>query len=140
MCQEVAVSQDIESLFRDFIKYKSLADDATGRASEVKSSLIEIIERLGYTDDRGHQWFDFDDEIDGYYSIQRQKRISKTLDQDIAESILSERGLYDACIKMTPVLDEDAIMACLYEGTLSDEDIDAMFPAKITYAFVPSKK
>jgi hypothetical protein len=38
-----------------------------------------------------------------------------------------------------PVLDEDADMACLYEGLLSEEDVDTMFPKKITWAFVPSK-
>jgi hypothetical protein len=134
------MSQSVESLLRDFLRYKSLSDDASGRAGEIKTSLIEIIERLGYTDDRGHQWFDLEEEVEGYYSLQRQKRISKALDQQTAEEILRERGIHDECIKMVPSLDEDAIMAALYEGTLSDEDIDRMFPAKVTYAFVPSKK
>jgi hypothetical protein len=31
-------------------------------------------------------------------------------------------------------------MAALYEGELTDEDIDVMFPAKTTWAFVLSKK
>jgi hypothetical protein len=40
---------------------------------------------------------------------------------------------------MEPVLNEDQVMACLYEGLLTEEDVDSMFPKKIIWAFIPSK-
>ena len=40
------------------------------------------------------------------------------------------------CIIMIPTVSEDAIMAAFYKGQLSEEDIDSMFPAKVSYAFV----
>ena len=55
---------------------------------------------------------------------------------DIAEALLKERGIYDKCVKMIPVLQEDAIMSCVYTDELSEADIDKMFPSKISYAFL----
>lgn len=37
---------------------------------------------------------------------------------------------------MVPQIDEAAIMAAFYEGYLTEEDIDTMFPSKVTYAFI----
>jgi len=39
-----------------------------------------------------------------------------------------------------PMLDEDAIMSAFYSGYLTEEDIDAMFPAKVSYAFLVDTK
>jgi len=41
---------------------------------------------------------------------------------------------------MVPVLDEDAIMTAFYEGYLTEEDIDFMFPSKTSYAFIVDAK
>jgi len=41
---------------------------------------------------------------------------------------------------MVPTLDESAIMAAFYEGYLTEEDIDAMFPAKESFAFIVENK
>jgi hypothetical protein len=40
---------------------------------------------------------------------------------------------------MVPMLDEAEVMACLYEGLLTEEEIDEMFPKKVSYAFLTSK-
>jgi len=55
---------------------------------------------------------------------------------DVAEKILGEKNLKEQCIKMVPMLDEAEIMASFYRGDLTEEDIDAMFPSKVSYAFV----
>jgi hypothetical protein len=34
------------------------------------------------------------------------------------------------------MIDESAIMSAFYEGYITEEDIDAMFPAKVSYAFL----
>jgi len=132
--------QQIDKMFREYLNIKTLADDTTARANQIKAELNQAVEALGQVDDRGHVWLELSEEIGGYYSLQRQKRISKSLDEQVAEKILAERQLTDLCYKTIQVLDEDAIMAMLYEGRLTDEDIDVMFPSKVTWAFVPSKK
>ena len=55
---------------------------------------------------------------------------------DCRQKLLKEKNIYDKCIKMVPVLQENEILACVYTGELSESDIDEMFPAKISYAFI----
>ena len=87
-------------------------------------------------DDRGHRVLSVNDDIVGNIKVTKQKRVSKTLDMAVAEEILTRKGIKDACIKMVPTLDDSAIMSAFYEGYLTEEDIDKMFPAKESYAFL----
>jgi hypothetical protein len=125
--------------FTEFARMKSLIDDLSLRQKELRDSLMALIEAEGEEDDKGHLWLNFEEPINGYVAIQRQRKVAQSLDPDIAERIIRSRGLYDKCYTLVPVLDEAAIMAAHYEGDLSAEEIDAMFPSKVTYAFVPKK-
>ena len=133
-------TKQVEDLLREYLKFKSLADDTKSRVDAIKNEITELVDRLGYEDDRGHRWLELDDAVGEYVSIQRQKRIIKSLDEESAEQILTDLGLRDRCLKTVEVLDEDAIMAALYEGLLTDQHIDQMFPSKVVWAFIPSKK
>ena len=127
---------DIKSNLRQYLSLKKEVEVLTKRQDELKSRLKSTVEASGETDDRGHVTLKVDDEITGEVTLTQQRRVSKTLDMDIAEALLKERGIYDKCVKMIPVLQEDAIMSCVYTDELSEADIDKMFPSKITYAFL----
>jgi hypothetical protein len=118
---------------------KKQIDTLTKRASLIKSDLMEVVEKYGETDSKGHQFLDLPEVVGGYVRLQRQRRVSQGVDEERAAEILKERNLSERCYKMIPVLDEDEILACHYLGLLSQEDLDEMFPKKITYAFVPEK-
>lgn len=130
----------IKSIVRQFVGLKDQVDIITKRQTDVKKQLLAIVEADGVEDDRGHISFSIDDDETGVKAITKQRRVSKSLDIDAAETILTKKGIKDTCIKMMPLLDEDAIMAAFYEGLLTEEDIDTMFPAKVTYAFILEKK
>lgn len=125
---------------REYLTYKKKIDELSKAQSEVKNDLMEVVETQGQEDDKGHLWLELPEEVDGYVSLQRQRRVSQKLDMDAAVALLATKGLADRCIKAVPTVDEDEVMACLYEGKLSEKDIDTMFPKTITWAFVPSKK
>jgi hypothetical protein len=127
---------DIKSNLRQYLSLKKEVEVLTKRQDELKSRLKATVESAGETDDRGHVTLKVDDEITGEVTLTQQRRVSKTLDMDIAEALLKERGIYDKCVKMIPVLQEDAIMSCVYTDELSEADIDRMFPSKISYAFL----
>ena len=124
----------------DYVRQNSVLkerlDELTAIQSDVKKNLKQGIEELGEADDRGHIVVEIDDEVSGIARVMNQKRVSKTLDIEVAEKLLVERGIHDRCITMVPVLNEDEIMAAFYEGVISEEDIDTMFPAKVTWALV----
>lgn len=134
------VDGDINSKFAEYSRIKKLVDEFSLRQKELRDELMVDLEFNGLEDEKGHLWIELEREIDGYSSLQRQRKVSRKLDQEFSEKLISSRGLVDKCYKMIPVLDEQAIMAAHYEGLLSEDEIDSMFPMSVSYAFVPKKK
>ncbi len=134
-----APTNSVLSKVKSFIMLKRQIEDLTKEQSELKSFLSNLVDTEGEPDDKGHLWYPLEQEVDGYRSLQRQRKVTQSLDSEVATRILGEKGLAERCYSWQPVLKEDEVMACLYEGTLTEEDIDAMFPKKIVWAFIPSK-
>ena len=128
--------EDLKKNVRQYLTIKGEIELLTKRQSELKSRLTEILDSDGEADDRGHLKLTVEDPFKGEVTLVKQRRVSKNLDMNVAETLLEERGIKDSCIKMVPTLDEAAIMASFYEGKLTEADIDAMFPAKVSYAFI----
>jgi hypothetical protein len=124
---------------RQYLALKGELEVLTTRQLDIKKRLIEVVEEEP-ANDNGHRLLSVEDDIVGGVTLTRQKKVSKNLDMDVAEEILTKKGIKDTCIKMMPVLDEAAIMAAFYDGYLTEEDIDTMFPAKVTYAFLVNVK
>lgn len=129
----------IVSKVRKYVTLRSRIEDLTKEQSSLKTELSALVDDQGTPDEKGHLWYSLPEEVDGYTSLQRQRRVTQKLDEDEARRTLSAKGLFDRCYKMVPVLDESEVMACLYEGSLTEEEIDAMFPKSVSYAFIPSK-
>lgn len=126
-------------LVREYSGVRAQGEMIKEREGELKKRLSIIVEEHGTQDEKGHLRLDLPESTGGYLGLQRQRRVSRTLDEDKAAKILKAAGLTDVCYRMEPVLDQDAVMAQLYSGGLSEEDIDEMFPTKISYAFLPVK-
>ena len=123
----------------EFITLRSRIDDMTKQQSAIKSELSELVETEGEPDEKGNLWLRLPHEVDGFTALQRQRKVSQSLDEDTAVEILKSKGLYDRCFTMMPILKEDEVMACLYEGLLTEEEVDSMFPKKVSWAFLTSK-
>jgi hypothetical protein len=130
---------DINSTVRQYLALKDEAALINNRVNQLKDTLISAVDD-GEFDDRGHKRLVINDSIKGEVTLTKQRRVSKNLDMSAADNILSSKGIKDKCIKMVPTLDEASIMSAFYEGLLTEEDIDAMFPAKVTYAFIVDTK
>lgn len=126
---------DINSAARQYLALKDEATLLTNRTAELKSILMDAVDKEEF-DDRGHKKMTIQDSIKGQITLTKQRRVSKNLDMQVAEQILTAKGIKDKCIKMIPTLDEASIMSAFYEGLLTESDIDSMFPAKVTYAFL----
>lgn len=134
---------DLDAVTADTQQFALLSDrikELTVTRDAIKSRLSTIVERYGEVDDRGHLIFALPGVVGGYKSLVRQRRSKRTEDVEAAEQILRSKGLYERCTAQVPVLDEDEIMAAHYEGLLTQDDIDAMFPEAISYAFAPAKE
>ncbi|CAB4122132.1 hypothetical protein UFOVP27_66 [uncultured Caudovirales phage] len=129
----------IVSKVRKYVSLRSRIEDLTKEQSVLKSELSTLVDSEGTPDEKGHIWYSLPEEVDGYHSLQRQRKVSQKLDDDTARSILKQKNLTARCYKLVPVLDESEVMACLYEGLITEEEVDSMFPKSISYAFIPSK-
>jgi hypothetical protein len=129
------MSLDKKQLTNEAKQYKSLKDEIkflTDRLGEVKERLNDAIKELGEVDGRGHITLELDDDI----KITNQRKVSKVLDNDTAMKILTEKNLLDDCAPLVRQVDQDAVMAAVYKGQLTEDEVDSMFPAKVTYALI----
>lgn len=126
----------VESQVREYKYLKDQIDVLSKRQKEIRNDIMTLIENTGFEDDQGHWWVEFDDEIDGVGALQRQRRVSRSLDEDRAEEVLTEVGLWESCTELKRVVDEDKVMQALYEETLSENEVDEIYPPKITWALV----
>jgi hypothetical protein len=124
---------------RQFLTLNGEMSALADRQSELKKRMTQDLDAIE-PNESGHRVVEFEDDTIGNIKVTKQRRVSKTLDMDIADQILTSKGIKNTCVKMIPTLDEAAIMAAFYEGYLTEEDIDAMFPAKETFAFIVDNK
>jgi len=126
---------DKKQLTNEAKQYKSLKDQIkflTDRLGEVKERLNQAVKELGEVDGRGHITLELDDDI----KVTNQRKVSKVLDNDTAMKILTEKNLLDDCAPLVRQVDQDAVMAAVYKGQLTEDEVDSMFPAKVTYALI----
>lgn len=133
--------QQLRQWTSELVGVKKTIKDLQGRQKTVTDRIKAFVQENGEVDDQGHVWFDFEDPVDGCVAVQMQRKVAKPLNEDKAEAILRAAGLYDRCIQMVPVLDQDEIMAAHYEGLLTEEQVDSMFPPQVSYALMtPTSK
>lgn len=126
----------VESQVREYKYLKEQIDLLSKRQKQIRDDLMLLVENTGYEDDQGHLWVEFDDEIDGVGALQRQRRVSRSLDEESAEQVLTDAGVWDKCTELKRVVNEDAVMQALYEDELTESDVDSVYPPKITWALV----
>jgi len=119
----------------DYVTIKRNIDDMSKQQNRIKSELSELVDTDGEPDEKGHLIYELPEKVSGVTALKRQRRVSQSLNESIAEDILKKKDIYNRCYKMVPVLDESEVMACLYDGLLTEEEIDEMFPKTVSYAF-----
>jgi hypothetical protein len=127
-------NKELKDNIRQYLALKDQLDLITKRQTEIKQRLIEVVDAVE-ADDRGHRVLSVEDETVGEVTLTRQRRVSKSLNMDVAEEILTKKGIKDTCIKMVPIIDEGAIMAAFYENYLTEEDIDLMSTKRVNAGF-----
>ena len=123
----------------EFLGLGATITDLTKRKDDLKKRLAGVVEEQGHEDEKGSVWLDLPEPIQGVSQLKRERRVSQSADPERLDTLLAEKGLMERCYRQVPVLDEDEVMAAHYEGLITAEEIDACFPKKVTYAFVPVK-
>ena len=131
---------DLVNQAKQYSFIKSQLDYLEKQQKELRAKLFEVLDEGGTVDDKGNIIVELPQEVDGYVSIIKQKRVSRKVDEMVAEEVIIEKGLEESLYKTIRVIDEDALMAALYEDVLTEEEVDRMYPQSITWALILSKK
>lgn len=138
--REFANPDDPETKISEYIRLSQSIDSLEARKKELREDMMAILDEDGLEDDKGNILYDFSAPIEGVVRLEKQRRTSRKLDDEKATEIIEETGIADAVYKMVRVIDEDALMAQYYEGTITEEQIDEMFPTTVVWALRTPKK
>jgi hypothetical protein len=131
--------ESLEAQVREYIKVKSVLEQMESRQRELREKLFSKIDEGGFEDDKGNISLEFDAVIEGIARLEKQRRVTRKLDETVAEGIIETRGIGDEVYKTVRVIDEDALMATMYEGKITEDELDQMFPAKVVWALTLKK-
>jgi hypothetical protein len=130
---------NLDHQISEYLKLKSSIEFMETRQRELREKLFGAIEQLGFEDDKGNIQLELDQEIGGIVRLEKQRRVSRKIDEGVAETLIAELGLEDELYKTIRVVDEDALMAAVYQGKITDDQLDEMYPPKIVWALMTKK-
>jgi hypothetical protein len=130
---------DLIARTKKYAFLKSQLDYLEKEQKALREELFEVLDGEGEVDDKGNVMIQLPQEVDGFNSIIKQRRVTRKVDELKAEEIITAHGLEESLYKTIRVVDEDALMAALYEEVLTEEEVDEMYPPKVVWALVLKK-
>jgi hypothetical protein len=130
---------DLISRTKKYAFLKSQLDYLEKEQKALREELFEFLDGEGEIDDKGNIMVQLPQEVEGFNSIIKQRRVTRKVDELKAEEIITSHGLEDSLYKTVRVVDEDALMAALYEEVLTEDEVDEMYPPKVVWALVLKK-
>jgi len=125
---------------REYSFLKQQIEFLEKQQKEVRERLFTTLDEMGETDDKGNIIVELPEEVNGFGAVVKQRRVSRKIDELVADEIITEKGMEDQLYKTIRVVDEDALMAALYNDELTESEIDLMYPQKIVWALVMNKR
>lgn len=138
--REFADPNDLNTQVREYLQVKSSVEMLEDRQKELREAIFEHIEADGEIDDKGNIFIELPAAIDDVVRIEKQKRVSRKIDESTAEEILKENNLEDEIYETVRVVNEDKLMAAFYEGKLTEDELERIYPAKIVWALRTAKR
>ena len=125
---------------REYSFLKQQIDFLEKQQKEVRERLFTTLDEMGKVDDKGNIIVELPEEVNGFGAVVKQRRVSRKIDELVADKIISEKNMEEQLYKTIQVVDEDALMAALYNDELTEAEIDLMYPQKIVWALVMNKR
>lgn len=131
----------LAKLAEEFIGAKVARERMASQENKLKKHLMGAMEESLEPTDDGHRFLEFPDAIHGYAGIQRQRRVSVSVDEEGIIAYVSKHDkLSHLLVEETRVvLDESALQAAIFEGLIPDEDIEQFYTENESFACVPIK-
>ena len=131
---------DLQSQVREYVKLKESMAFMEARQLELRAKIFSHIETDGEENTAGSPSVYLDEPIGAYQRVQKTRRVKRVIDEEVADRIIEEAGIADEVYEMKRVIDEGALMSAYYEERITEEQLDEMFPSKVTWALDILKK
>ena len=125
---------------REYSFLKQQIDFLEKQQKEGRERLFSTLDEIGEVDDKGNIIIELPEEVNGFGALVKQRRVSRKIDELVADEIITEKSMEEQLYKTIRVVDEDALMAALYNDELTEAEIDLMYPQKIVWALVMNKR
>jgi len=135
----VAGQDDFETQARQYIFVKRQMEFFESELKKLKEQIFEHVDTSGEVDGSGNLFVELPSEIEGVKTIQKQRRVTRKINPEMADNVIMSKGLENDLYKTIQIIDEDALMAALYEGKLTEEEIELMYPEKVVWALILNK-
>jgi hypothetical protein len=119
---------------------KSQADELVARTNQAKERVTRAVRDSAdaYLDDRGHLYVDLDEPLTvgetTYAAVKREKRITRTANEDRAAELAEKLGLTDRLFPSRPVFDEQELFVLYQDGLLTEAQIDDLYDIRENWA------
>lgn len=126
--------QSIDSKVEEYDRLREESKIIKSRMDALAKEIKEYADREGIKDDKGSLYCE-----NSTYMFGKQAKKSVSFRKDEAIVFFKTNGLLDA-VKITEVIDEDAVSRYIDEGKLTIEDLESITETKVTYAIDLKKK
>jgi hypothetical protein len=106
----------------------------------LKKDLMNFLADIKEKDDRGSSFYKLEDPIDDVVGIKRERRVSQNLDEEAALELVAKYGLESSCLETITVLNEDGLLAANFAGVVPDNEIQALYSERESFAFIVLKE
>ena len=131
---------DFSAQTKEYNFLKKQIDYLTSQQKELREKMFATLEERGEVDDKGNIIVELENDVDGINTVMKQRRVTRKIDEQTADEIIAAKGLEEKLYKTIQVIDEDALMACLYSDELTEEEVDLMYPQQVVWALVLKKQ
>ena len=125
---------DFEVQAKEYAFLKKQTEYLEQQMKDLRAKLFAQLDEHGEADGSGNLMIELSKEIEGFNSVVKERRVSRKINPEMADNIIMSKGLQDKLYKTIQIIDEDALMACLYSDELTEEEIDLMYPQHIVWA------
>lgn len=128
--------------FKQFLLIQAEKADLTKRENVLKGGLKNYADEHGVLDEeKGHRVVTFPESIQTSKGLFRgfmsQRRVSSTFDEEAAEPVLRQKGLYEQVL--STYVDSEKVDRLYAQGLISEKEYDSFIKETVTWAFVPIK-
>ena len=131
---------DFSAQTKEYNFLKKQIDYLTSQQKELREKMFATLEERGEVDDKGNIIVELENDVDGINTVMKQRRVTRKIDEQTADEIIAAKGLEEKLYKTIQIIDEDALMACLYSDELTEEEVDMMYPQHVVWALVLNKQ